>query len=72
MRNWYQVVGGSSFGSFNDIRKTFPSADWVQGLVVFNVGGNNYRLVAAVHFSTQRVYIRHVLSHADYSKRGFP
>ena len=70
LQNWFEVVSGAAFGSFHDIRKTLPSADWVQGLVVFNVGGNNYRLVAAVHFNTQRVYVRQVLTHAEYSKKG--
>ena len=70
LRNWFEVVTAADFGNFNDVRNTFPSADWVQGLVVFNIGGNNYRLIAAIHFNTQRVYVRRVLTHADYSKKG--
>ena len=70
LRNWFEVVAAADFGNFNDVRNTFPSADWVQGLVVFNIGGNNYRLIAAIHFNTQRVYVRRVLTHADYSKKG--
>ncbi|MBA2593602.1 MAG: type II toxin-antitoxin system HigB family toxin [Gammaproteobacteria bacterium] len=34
--------------------------------MVFNIGGNNYRLVAAVHFNTQKMYVRQVLTHDDY------
>ena len=66
MNHWFRIVSKTSFESFADLRKTFPSADWVKGLVVFNIGGNNYRLVAAVHFNAQKVYVRHVLTHDDY------
>ncbi len=33
---------------------------------VFDVGGNKYRLIAAIHFNTQRLFVRHILTHADY------
>jgi mRNA interferase HigB len=66
LNHWFRIVSKTSFESFADLRKTFPSADWVKGLVVFNIGGNNYRLVAAVHFNAQKVYVRHVLTHDDY------
>jgi mRNA interferase HigB len=36
--------------------------------VVFNIGGNKYRLIAAVHFNRRKVYVRHVLTHAEYDK----
>jgi mRNA interferase HigB len=63
---WYTIVRKTGFKDFNELRRTFPSADWVDGLVVFNVGGNKYRLIAAIHFNRGRVYIRHVLTHEDY------
>ena len=66
LNHWFRIVSKTSFESFADLRKTFPSADWVKGLVVFNIGGKKYRLVAAVHFNAQKVYVRHVLTHDDY------
>jgi len=56
--------------SFTDseLRTTFPSADWVEGLIVFNIGGNRYRLIAAIHFNRKRVYIRYVLTHEEYDQ----
>ena len=50
------------------LRKTFPSADQVGKFTVFNIGGNKAGLIAAVHYNTQRVYIRHVLTHAEYDR----
>jgi mRNA-degrading endonuclease HigB of HigAB toxin-antitoxin module len=36
--------------------------------IVFNVGGNKYRLIAAIHFNRARVYVRHVLTHEEYNQ----
>ncbi len=51
-----------------ELRRVFNSVDAVAGLYVFNIGGNNIRLVAAIHFNAGRVYIRHVMTHAEYDK----
>jgi len=40
----------------------------VGNLVVFNIGGNKYRLIAAIHFNRRKLYIRHVLTHTEYDK----
>jgi mRNA interferase HigB len=59
------------FGTFSELRATFPSADKVGDLIVFNVGGNKYRLIASIHFNRGKVYIRHVLTHSEYDKGGW-
>jgi len=46
----------------------FPSADRVAEVVVFNIGGNKYRLIASIHFNRGRVYIRHVLNYQEYDR----
>ena len=68
LSRWYTIIRKSVFKDFNELRTTFPSADWVEGLVVFNIGGNKYRLIAAIHFNRGWVYIRHVLTHEDYDQ----
>lgn len=65
---WYRVVEGEVFADFNDLRQTFASADCVDGLTVFNVGGNKYRLIAAIHYNRRKVYVRAVLTHAEYDR----
>ena len=70
LTNWYQIVSKTDFETFQDIRNTFRSADWVEGKVIFNIGGNNYRLIAKIHFDTKKVFVREILTHADYSKKG--
>lgn len=68
LSRWYKIVQGGQFKSFAELRSTFPSADQVGSLVVFNIGGNKYRLIASIHFNRSKIYIRHVLTHSDYDK----
>lgn len=65
---WFKIMSKSDFPNFNELRVTFPSADKVSELIVFNIGGNKYRLIASIHFNRSKVYIRHVLTHAEYDK----
>jgi len=57
-----------TFLSFAELRATFPSADQVGKLTVFNIGGNTTRLIAAIHYNRQKVYIRAVLTHEEYDE----
>ena len=68
LTRWYKVMEKTDFANFGELRAAFPSADKVGNLVVFNIGGNKYRLVASIHFNRNKVYVRDVLTHIDYSK----
>jgi mRNA interferase HigB len=63
---WYRLVKRGTFTSFAELRATFPSADQVGKYTVFNIGGNKARLIAAVHYNRQKLYIRAVLTHREY------
>lgn len=65
---WYDLVRNQRFADFGELHRTFPSADRVGDLIVFNIRGNRYRLVVRFLFEKGRVYIRHVLTHADYDR----
>lgn len=58
----------SDFGTFAEIRRSFGTADKVGKFTVFDIGGNKYRLIAAIHCNRKKVYIRHVLAHAEYDR----
>jgi mRNA interferase HigB len=58
----------NQFVGFDELRKVFPSADRVGELYVFNIGGNKYRLIAALHFNRHKAYVRQVLTHAEYDR----
>lgn len=64
---WYKVVRHSNFGSFSELRKTFSNADQVGKLTVFNIGGNKYRLIAAIHYNRSILYIRGIMTHDEYN-----
>lgn len=53
---------------FPDVRETFTTADWVDGKIVFDIKGNDYRLIAIAQFENDTLYIRQVLTHEEYDK----
>ena len=68
LESWYRIAKHTDFNSFADLKQTFPADDKVDRFTVFNIGGNKVRLIAAVHYNTQKIYIRHVLTHREYDK----
>lgn len=68
LRLWYKLTSLAEWQNFVELREIFPSADQVSNFTVFNIGGNKYRLIAFVDYSYQKVFIRHVLTHAQYDK----
>lgn len=68
LQHWFAIVRKTDYASFAALRATFPSADQVNRLTVFNIGGNQFRLIAAIHYNRKKVYIRHVLTHAEYDR----
>ena len=86
LERWIKIIEKNNFDSFNQLRATFPSADLVGNLTVFNIGGNKYRLIAAIHgrhkllnsiqetrphFNRHKVYIRQILTHAEYDQNNW-
>ena len=54
----------------NEVRADFGSADFLKnGVTVFNVGGNKYRLSVTIRYDMQKVFIRHVMTHEEYDRR---
>lgn len=68
MRQWILIVRAADWKSFLDLRETFNSADIYKQCVVFNVGGNHYRIIGMVEFEKQLVFIRAVLTHKEYDQ----
>ena len=66
---WYAEAMRSSWASFKDVRKRYPSADMVKGnRVIFNIKGNDCRLVVRINFDYKIVYIRFIGTHSEYNK----
>ena len=68
LMNWYRITRRADWGSLADVRSDFAHADIVGRRTVFNIHGNDYRLIARVNYKTKRVFILHILTHVEYSK----
>lgn len=66
--HWFTVTKRATWEHLAGVRADFPHADAVDGFTVFNIGGNKYRLVAVIKYRWQMVYIRHILTHAEYDR----
>jgi len=68
LNDWYRKTMEANWNNFNEVRNTFNTADYVgNDRYVFNIGGNNFRLVAMIHFKVRTVYIRRILTHVEYT-----
>ena len=71
--NWYRITRSSSWRNITAARRTFPHADSIRvgslrQVTVFNVRGGNHRLITAIHYNTQTVYVLLLMTHAEYTK----
>jgi len=66
--DWYRVVRRADWGNLAELRSDYPHADLVGSCIVFNIGGNKFRLITKVAFRHRIVYTRFILSHKEYDK----
>ena len=66
---WFAEASRARWSCFADVRTAFGSADVVAGnRVIFNIGGNKYRLVVKIAYPYQTVCVRFVGTHAEYDR----
>ena len=63
---WRKLIEAREFARFADFRAVFNTVDMVGEFLVFNIGGNKFRIIALVQFGQQRLFVRHVLTHKEY------
>jgi mRNA interferase HigB len=73
LSNWAATVQQATWAHLPDVRQAYPHADEVlvksgKPVTVFNVKGNRYRLITAIHYNTGTVFAMRLMTHADYSK----
>jgi mRNA interferase HigB len=68
---WFRIAKKAQWRSLADVRLTFKSSDAVGKWTVFNIKGNHYRLIAEINYPLGRIYIRYVLTHAEYDRGGW-
>lgn len=68
LNKWFRFVEKAVWQNPADLKNDYPQADLVGECIVFNIGGNKFRLVVKVKFRWQIVYVRFVLTHEEYDK----
>jgi mRNA interferase HigB len=73
LEKWMALIEDAQWKNFVEMRAIFSTADEVtvasgRRVAIFNIGGNKYRLIAAVHYNTQIVYAILFMTHAEYDK----
>ena len=70
LRAWLAIVRTKNYTNSYEVRRDFPTASFLGSWrTVFNIGGNKYRLIVDMRYDLGRIYIRHVLTHQEYSRR---
>ena len=71
LRDWYNLLRKSQFQNWAELKATFASADFINTkygwLVIFDVGGNKYRVVVKIDLNSNIALIRHILTHDEYT-----
>lgn len=73
LRRWYGDVEAARWSHFQDVRRMFSTADTCRvasgsTVLIFDIGGNKYRLIAAVHYNTGMVYVLRIMTHREYDR----
>lgn len=68
LQNFRQLIERGPYNRFTDLKATFRSVDKVGERFVFNIGGNKYRLIAAIAFAPQLLWVKAILTQAEYDK----
>ena len=69
LERWYDIAEKAEWKNLSDIKIDFPSVDYVGNQhYVFNIRGNNYRLVVVIKFVIGYVFVRFVGTHNEYDK----
>jgi mRNA interferase HigB len=74
LKNWYKIARKAQWKGLDELHDTFPAADAVtvgsgRTATVFNVRGNNHRMIAGIHYNAGKIFVLALMTHAGYSRR---
>jgi mRNA interferase HigB len=73
--SWYPTAKSAQWKSLKETRQTYAHADGVRVgdrvYTVFNIGGNQFRLITEIFYEDQTILVRHVLTHAEYDREDW-
>jgi mRNA interferase HigB len=68
IEDWYTTVKQSDWQSLTDIRRIYRDTDIVGNFTVFNIKGNDYRLIVGIDYEDRTIYFKYFLTHSEYDK----
>lgn len=69
LKSWFQEASNAEWKNPNEVKKEYPSASILNdNRIVFNIKGNNYRLIVRINYNYQVIWIRFIGTHAEYDK----
>ena len=69
LKTWYDTAANSNWKSPPDVKQSYATASILKdGRIVFNIKGNDYRLVVRMNFEKKWIFVRFIGSHAEYDK----
>lgn len=66
--DWFQTASKAEWTNLIQVQTVYPKAEAVSNFTVFNIKGNKYRLITSTNYEKQVIYIKYVLTHAEYDK----
>lgn len=71
LQRFLEIVRASEWKHFPAVKESFPAADYTpSGRVVFDIGGNKYRVIATISFERQELLIEAALTHEEYNREA--
>lgn len=69
--DWYRTVKSAQWKHLEEVKQVYPKAEGVGSFTVFNIKGNAYRLIVGMDYEAQVIYVKYILTHAEYDKGGW-
>jgi mRNA interferase HigB len=69
--DWYSTASQADWQNLLEVQEIYPKAEAVSNFTVFNIKGNRYRLITDIQYRKQLIYIKYVLTHAEYDKENW-
>jgi mRNA interferase HigB len=66
--NWYKISSKVDWSNLIEVQCVFHQAEAVSNFTIFNIKGNKYRLIVSIDYEKELIYIKNILTHAEYDK----
>jgi mRNA interferase HigB len=68
LQMWRKTIEAGTFVNFAALKQSFNATEKAGDFYVFDTAGNKFRLIAAIHFNVQKLYMRHIFTHKEYDR----